>query len=159
MAAASAAAPDGAGDAVGDADRRHRVDAGQVGPRERHRRPARAGRHELGGRAVGPGHASAPVAPAGIGSVTGVAGRDRLGRRGRAAEQLAGQVGEQDREGDLERQVGAARLEGEDRGRQAGAVAGVQQRRALRARDDGPRPVRRASAAAPAEMWVVDRST
>ena len=59
----------------------------------------------------------------------------------RAAEQLAGQVGQQDRERDLERQVGPARLEGEDRGRQAVPGARVQQRRALRARDDRSRPV------------------
>ena len=75
------------------------------------------------------------------------AGLDRLGRRRRAAEQLAGQVGEQDREGDLEGQVGAARLEGQDRGRQAVADAGVQQRRAARARDDRARPVGQWSAA------------
>ena len=68
------------------------------------------------------------------------------------------EVGEEDREGHLERQVGLARLEGEDGGRQPGPDAGVEEGRALRARDDGPRPGRQVSCWA-AAMWVVERST
>ena len=58
------------------------------------------------------------------------------------AQQLAGQVGQQDREGHLERQVGTSRLEGEDRAGQP--VARARRTAAARraARDDRPRPGR-----------------
>ena len=132
---------------------------GSVGPGERDRQTVR--------REPGTSSVTVPsgwvtvrlVAPAGMTSWTGVPGLDRLGRGGGAAQQLAGQVGEQDREGDLERQVGLARLEGQDGRRQAGPGPGVQQRRALGPGDDGPRPVGQGQLRRASAMWVVDRST
>ena len=54
------------------------VHAEQVGLGERHARGVLRRGDELVDRSVGPRRRGAPVAPAGIGSVTGCAGRDRL---------------------------------------------------------------------------------
>ena len=69
---------------------------------------ARGARRELDDGAVRP-HDAQPGRAAGHRQGDRVAGLDRLGRRGAAAEQLAGQVRDQDRERDLERQVGLRR--------------------------------------------------
>ena len=106
-----------AGSAIGG----DRVDAQQVGPGEGHatRRPP-VGRHELVDRAVRALDADAGRARPGSRSVTGAPGATASAGVARAAQQLAGQVGEQDRERDLERQVRPARLEGQDGRRPAG---------------------------------------
>ena len=122
-------------------DRDRRVDAELVGLAELHARRAGGAGRQLDDRAVGPGD----LEPGRTGRDRqrhGVAGRDGLGRGGRAAHQLAGEIGEQDRERDLEGQVGLARLEGQDRRPPALALPGVQERRAAGTRDDGPRPGR-----------------
>ena len=62
-----------------------------------------------------------PVAPAGMGSVTRVPGATAVAGGGRPGE-LADEVRDEHREGDLQGQVGASRLEREDGGRDAVAL-------------------------------------
>ena len=150
---------DGAGVASGSAMRGHAVDAEQVGAGEGH-----------GSRAAGAEPRARPCVPSGRVDPhadragrdrqgDGRAGRDRLERRLGAAQQLAGEVREQDRERDLERQVRAARLEGQHRRRAAGAAS--RRRGAARRRGPGspaaPRPA--APACCASATWTVVRST
>ena len=95
-----------------------------------------------------------PEAPLGRGRLTGVPGPDRGLRPGAPAEELPGQVRDEQREGHLEGQVRAARLKGEHGGGDPGPHAGVQQRRATRSRDDRAGPVRQGH---PACLGDVDR--
>ena len=126
------------------------VDARQVGPGERHRRPRRAvPGHELDDRAVGPRRRRSPVAPAGIGRLTGVPGwTASVG----AAEppssspvRFASRIGNATWSGRSDRRGSKARTAVGS----PAADAGVEQGSALRARDDGPRPVGQRRAATP----------
>ena len=136
---AAARALDAAASAVRDRGRRRRA-AGRARRRARRRPPwpsrRRAGRVWLNATDAAPAVAGASstvepsgrvttidVAPAGIGRVTGSPGREGRRRRRRAAEQLAGEVRDEQREGHLERQVGVPWQEREDARRAGPSVS------------------------------------
>ena len=129
----------GVGEPSGSAIRRHGVHAEQVRPGEGHAPGGRRRREQLVHAPVGPLHAHPDGARRDLERDRG-AGRDRVGRGLGAAEELAGEVREQDRQRHLERQVGAPRLEGHHRGRPSRERPGVEQRRRARPRDDRARP-------------------
>ena len=122
------------------ADAGHRVDAELLGRGVGHGRGVGGPGRQVLRRAVRADDMDAGR-PAGDRQLHGRAGDDGSGGSGSAAHELAGQVREEDRERDLEGQVGVARVEGEDGGRQPGPVAAVEQRRLRRPRDHRPGPV------------------